>query len=221
MRIFLLTGLIFTLAACTPTTNGGGATAATETNATATQPAATQTAAAVQEKPMSEYTDKIVEIKTSLGTMAFRFFPEIAPNHVRNFIDLAESGFYNGSRFHRVIPGFVIQGGDPNTKTDNRGTWGMGGSGRHVKAEFNSKPHKPGVLSMARSQHPDSASSQFFIVVGDASFLDNNYTVFGEIVSGMDVANRIVAERSGEPPADPVRIDSATVRAATDAEKSK
>lgn len=168
---------------------------------------------------MSYYQDKVVDVKTDLGTITFRFFPEIAPNHVRNFIDLAEQGFYNGTRFHRVIPGFVIQGGDPNTKTDNRGIWGMGGTGKNVKAEFNSINHRPGILSMARSGHPDSASSQFFIVVGDASFLDNQYTVFGEVASGMDVANRIVAERSGEPPANPVKIESATVRPATDDEK--
>jgi peptidyl-prolyl cis-trans isomerase B (cyclophilin B) len=131
-------------------------------------------------------------IETKFGNMELRFFPEVAPNHVNNFIELAKKGFYDGTTFHRVIPGFMIQGGDPNSKNPDKSTHGMGGPGYSVKAEFNEKPHKRGTLSMARAGHPDSAGSQFFICVADAPFLDRQYTVFGEVVSGMDVADKIV-----------------------------
>lgn len=131
-------------------------------------------------------------IETRLGDITLRFFPDVAPNHVKNFIDLAQKGFYDGTIFHRVVPGFVIQGGDPNTKGPNRSTYGMGGPGYTIKAEFNSRPHKRGTLSMARSINPDSAGSQFFITVADVPFLDNQYTVFGEVVSGMEVVDEIV-----------------------------
>jgi peptidyl-prolyl cis-trans isomerase B (cyclophilin B) len=131
-------------------------------------------------------------IETKFGNMELRFFPEVAPNHVSNFMELAKKGFYDGTTFHRVIPGFMIQGGDPNSKNPDRSSHGMGGPGYTLKAEFNEKPHKRGVLSMARSGHPDSAGSQFFICVADASFLDKKYSVFGEVVSGMDVADKIV-----------------------------
>ncbi len=112
--------------------------------------------------------------------------------HVKNFTKLAQEGFYNGTTFHRVIPGFMIQGGDPNSKNPDRASHGMGGPGYQIKAEFNSKPHKRGVVSMARSNDPDSAGSQFFICVADANFLDWQYTAFGEVVSGMDVADKVV-----------------------------
>ena len=131
-------------------------------------------------------------IETKFGNMELRFFPEVAPNHVNNFMELAKKGFYDGTTFHRVIPGFMIQGGDPNSKSPDRSSHGMGGPGYTLKAEFNEKPHKRGVLSMARSAHPDSAGSQFFICVADASFLDKKYSVFGEVVSGMDVVDKIV-----------------------------
>ena len=133
-------------------------------------------------------------IETKWGNMELKFFPEVAPNHVKNFIDLAKKGFYDGTVFHRVIPGFMIQGGDPNTKSPDRAGHGMGGPGYALKAEFNEKPHKRGTLSMARSANPDSASSQFFICVAPASFLDKQYTVFGEVVSGMEVADKIVSQ---------------------------
>jgi peptidyl-prolyl cis-trans isomerase B (cyclophilin B) len=133
-------------------------------------------------------------IETKFGNMELRFFPEVAPNHVNNFIELAKKGFYDGTTFHRVIPGFMIQGGDPNSKNPDRSSHGMGGPGYTVKAEFNEKPHKRGVLSMARANHPDSAGSQFFICVADAPFLDKKYSVFGEVVSGMDVADKIVSQ---------------------------
>jgi peptidyl-prolyl cis-trans isomerase B (cyclophilin B) len=132
------------------------------------------------------------------GHIVLRFFPDVAPNHVKNFATLAKQGFYNGTTFHRVIPGFMIQGGDPNSKNPDRATHGMGGPGFRVKAEFNSKPHKRGTLSMARSNDPDSAGSQFFICVADSHFLDWQYTVFGEVESGMEVADKVVnAKRDG------------------------
>lgn len=133
-------------------------------------------------------------IHTKFGDMTLKFFPEVAPNHVKNFVDLAKSGFYNGTTFHRIIPGFMIQGGDPNSKLQDRSQHGMGGPGYSVKAEFNKMHHKRGALSMARAADPDSAGSQFFICVADAGFLDGKYTVFGEVVSGMDVADKIVAQ---------------------------
>ncbi len=128
----------------------------------------------------------------TLGEIVLRFFPDVAPNHVNNFVKLATQGFYNGTTFHRVIPGFMIQGGDPNSKNPDRSTHGMGGPGYRIKAEFNSRPHKRGTLSMARANDPDSAGSQFFICVADATFLDWQYTVFGEVVSGMEVVDRVV-----------------------------
>lgn len=132
-------------------------------------------------------------IKTKFGEMEIKFFPEVAPKHVENFVKLAKEGKYNGTIFHRVIPGFMIQGGDPNTKdTTKKELYGMGGPGYSVKAEFNDIPHKRGIVSMARSQDPDSAGSQFFIVVEDSRFLDHKYTVFGEVVKGMGVADKIV-----------------------------
>ena len=129
----------------------------------------------------------------ALGDIVLQFFPDVAPGHVKNFTDLAKKGFYNGTTFHRVIPGFMIQGGDPNSKNPDRSMHGMGGPGHKVKAEFNSKPHKRGIVSMARSNDPDSAGSQFFICVADANFLDWQYTVFAEVVSGMEVADKVVA----------------------------
>lgn len=128
-----------------------------------------------------------------LGDIVLKFFPDVAPGHVKNFTDLAKKGFYNGTTFHRVIPGFMIQGGDPNSKNPDRSMHGMGGPGHKVKAEFNSKPHKRGIVSMARSNDPDSAGSQFFICVADANFLDWQYTVFAEVVTGMDVADKVVS----------------------------
>ena len=131
-------------------------------------------------------------IETKFGNIELKFFPDVAPGHVNNFIELAKKGFYDGTTFHRVIPGFMIQGGDPNSKDPDKSKHGMGGPGYTIKAEFNEKPHKRGTLSMARSAHPDSAGSQFFICVADAPFLNKQYTVFGEVVSGMDVADKIV-----------------------------
>ena len=123
-------------------------------------------------------------IKTAYGEMTLAFWPEVAPKTVENFKKLAREGFYDGTAFHRIIKGFMIQGGCPHTKTGSSGMPGTGDPGYKVKAEFNSKPHVKGVISMARSSHPDSAGCQFFLVHGDARFLDNQYTAFGALVKG-------------------------------------
>ena len=133
-----------------------------------------------------------VIIKTSFGNIKFNLLSDIAPETVRNFSQLVKSGFYNGTLFHRIIPGFMIQGGDPNTKNPDKSTWGQGGPGYNLKAEFNSRSHLRGIVSMARATDPDSAGSQFFIVTSDSTFLDRQYTVFGEVVDGMEVADKIV-----------------------------
>jgi len=132
-------------------------------------------------------------IKTKFGDIEIKLYPDVAPKHVENFIKLAKSGFYNGTIFHRVIPGFMIQGGDPNTKdTLKKDIYGQGGPGYAVKAEFSDIPHKRGIVSMARAADPDSAGSQFFIVVEDSRFLDRKYSVFGEVTKGIGVADKIV-----------------------------
>ena len=131
-------------------------------------------------------------IKTSFGNIKFNLMSDIAPETVRNFSQLAKSGFYNGTLFHRIIPGFMIQGGDPNTKNPDKSTWGQGGPGYNLKAEFNTRSHLRGIVSMARGNNPNSAGSQFFIVTDDSTFLDRQYTVFGEVVEGMEVADKIV-----------------------------
>ncbi|MBI3580672.1 MAG: peptidylprolyl isomerase [Nitrospinae bacterium] len=141
---------------------------------------------------------EIAVIETSMGTMKVRFFPNKAPGHVENFKKLAKSGFYNGTAFHRVIPDFMIQGGDPNSKGDDRSVMGQGGPGYTIKAEFNDVHHKRGIVSMARSSDPDSAGSQFFICVADSEFLDGQYTAFGEVFEGMDVADKIVSSPRDE-----------------------
>jgi len=151
-----------------------------------------------KEKKMSDTKKKeeVAVLETSHGKIVIRFFPDVAPGHVENFKKLARTGVYDGTTFHRVIPGFMIQGGDPATKdpATPRHMHGMGGPGYTIKAEFNKRPHKRGVLSMARAQDPNSAGSQFFICVADAPFLDGQYTAFGEVIEGMDVADKIVNE---------------------------
>jgi peptidyl-prolyl cis-trans isomerase B (cyclophilin B) len=134
-------------------------------------------------------------IETKFGDIEISFFPDDAPKHVENFLTLAKSGFYDGTIFHRVIPGFMIQGGDPNTKGTDKSLYGSGGPDHRVPAEFNKRPHKRGILSMARSQDPNSAGSQFFIVVQDSNFLDGQYTVFGEVTKGMEIADKIVSQK--------------------------
>lgn len=218
--------LAVAVTACSPSSNvpNGTAVAQTDTmttsSATATEatvpPTAAPTTATEEKKPMSQYENKVAELHTSAGEIDIRFFPDVAPNHVKNFIDLAEKGFYNGSKFHRVIPSFMIQGGDPNTISGPPSTWGTGGSGKNIDAEFNSVSHKRGIVSMARSNSPNSASSQFFIVTSDSTFLDNQYTVFGQVTKGMDVADKIVSAPKGEQdrPNNPTSIDKIVIREA-------
>lgn len=153
-------------------------------------------------------------IKTKFGDITLKFFPDVAPNHVKNFIDLAESGFYNGTAFHRIIPNFMIQGGDPNSKNPDKSKHGTGGPGYHLKAEFNNKSHKKGTLSMAISMDPNSAGSQFFICVADAPHLDRQYTAFGEVVKGTEVADTIVSQKRdpGDNPLERIEIEVEIVK---------
>jgi len=161
------------------------------------------------EKPAAA--KELAIIKTSEGEMVLELYPEVAPNHVENFKKLAKKGFYDGTCFHRVIKGFMIQGGDPNTKDDGaKSSWGQGGPGYTIKAEFNSKPHVRGTLSMARTPDPDSAGSQFFICHGDPRQLDNQYTVFGKLIKGDEVLEKIATTPTEGPdrPVKRVNIDS-------------
>jgi cyclophilin family peptidyl-prolyl cis-trans isomerase len=139
-------------------------------------------------------------LETTKGTVEIAMRPDLAPGHVARIKELAREGFYDGVVFHRVIDGFMAQTGDPT------GT-GMGGSGKKLPAEFNAGRHTRGTTSMARAQHPDSADSQFFICFEDAGFLDGQYTVWGEVVSGMENVDKI---KRGEPPANPDKIIKAT-----------
>ncbi len=136
-----------------------------------------------------------VVLKTKFGEMEIVFFPELAPKHVESFLTLAKKGYFNGTIFHRVIPGFMIQGGDPNTKDPTKqNTYGTGGPGYTVPAEFNKIPHERGILSAARTADPNSAGSQFFIMVARSPNLDGQYTVFGEVVKGIEVADKVVSQ---------------------------
>ncbi|MCA9001168.1 MAG: peptidylprolyl isomerase [Planctomycetes bacterium] len=157
-----------------------------------------------------------VLVQTDAGDMTIEFFFDKAPGHVQNFVKLAKEGFYDGTRFHRVIPGFMIQGGDPNTKEGERNTWGTGGPGYQIKAEFNDVHHERGILSMARSQNPDSAGSQFFVCHGEAGFLDGQYTVFGRLVEGFEALDAIaegacIPGGEGSSPIEPVQVQSMKV----------
>jgi peptidyl-prolyl cis-trans isomerase B (cyclophilin B) len=157
-----------------------------------------------------DYANTIATLQTDMGDIQIKFLYDKAPKHVENFVDLAAKGFYDGTLFHRVIPGFMIQGGDPNTKKpeDPSHPYGTGGSDTKLKAEFNDTSHKRGIVSMARSSDPNSASSQFFIVVKDSTFLDGQYSAFGEVISGMEVADKIAATPRGanDRPNTPVHI---------------
>jgi cyclophilin family peptidyl-prolyl cis-trans isomerase len=221
-RVFL--GLLMSVA-MTACAQSGGDLADTQTDTTATSATETTTTSATaettssaepaaQEKSMSQYENKVAELHTSAGQIDIRFFPDVAPNHVKNFIDLAEKGFYNGTKFHRVIPNFMIQGGDPNTKSGDPSMWGTGGSGTNVKGEFSTVKHTRGIVSMARSQSRDSASSQFFIMVADYPSLDGEYSVFGQVTKGMDVADKIVSapKNMNDRPNNPTTIDKIVIR---------
>ena len=162
-------------------------------------------------KTVSANTNEVAVIKTSAGEMVVEFWTDVAPKTVENFKKLSRDGFYDGTAFHRIIKGFMIQGGDPLTKDASKEEfWGTGDPGYKVKAEFNDRSHQRGVLSMARSQHPDSAGSQFFICLGDASFLDRQYTAFGKVIKGDDVLGKIgdtpVKANGGEASKPTVRV---------------
>jgi peptidyl-prolyl cis-trans isomerase B (cyclophilin B) len=145
-----------------------------------------------EEKAPSTSAAEVAIIKTTEGEMVVEFWPAVAPNTVENFKKLARQGFYDGTAFHRIVKGFMIQGGDPNTKDPQKeGEYGMGHPGYRIKAEFNDRPHVRGVLSMARGQDPNSAGSQFFIVLDRAPHLDNKYTAFGKVIKGEDVLVKI------------------------------
>ena len=141
---------------------------------------------------MSTAPQEVAIIKTTEGEMTLAFWPDVAPKTVENFKKLAREGFYDGTCFHRIVSGFMIQGGDPLTKDASaEHRWGTGGPKERLKAEFNDRPHVRGVISMARSQDPDSAGSQFFICLAEARFLDRQYTAFGGLTAGDDVLERI------------------------------
>ena len=189
----------------------------TEANATTSsnpdekqQPATPQAAPTAGEKAGDK--QEVAILETNLGKIVIAFYRDKAPKTVENFETLGKKGFYDGTKFHRVIPGFMIQGGDPNSKDEDRSNDGMGGPGYKFKAEFNDVSHTRGIVSMARSSDPDSAGSQFFIVVKDSTFLDKQYTVFGHVIEGMDVADKIVAlprdPRDNPLPANPAVIKS-------------
>ncbi|MBM3901077.1 MAG: peptidylprolyl isomerase [Verrucomicrobia bacterium] len=136
--------------------------------------------------------DDVAIIETSQGRMVLEFWSDVAPKTVENFKKLASQGFYDGTAFHRIVRGFMVQGGDPLTKDPSmEARWGTGDPGYKIKAEFNAKSHQRGVISMARSANPDSAGCQFFICLGDASFLDRQYTAFGTLVQGDDVLGKL------------------------------
>lgn len=163
----------------------------------------------------SPITDEIMVIETNLGTIEIEFYPDLAPNHVAAIQYLIREGFYDGTKFHRVIPNFMIQGGDPNSKSDDRSMHGMGGPDFNIAQEFSSRSHKRGIASMARSQHPDSAGSQFFIMVADVPQLDGQYSVWGNTISGMDVVDKIVASErdANDNPLQPVVMQKVYLRA--------
>jgi len=161
---------------------------------------------------------EVAVLETSAGRMVLEFWPDVAPATVENFKKLANEGFYDGTCFHRIVKGFMIQGGDPLTKDPSRQpVWGTGGPGYKIKAEFNDRPHERGVISMARSQDPDSAGSQFFVCLADASFLNRQYTAFGRLTEGEEVleaiGNTSVMEAPGGEKSRPtVRIEVTSIR---------
>jgi peptidyl-prolyl cis-trans isomerase B (cyclophilin B) len=138
-------------------------------------------------------------IETDFGKIKLRFFPDVAPKHVENFKKLAREGFYNGLAFHRVIPNFIIQGGDPTTRGDDRSRWGMGEPGQaNIPAEFSDRPYVRGTLGAARAQDPDSATSQFFITLKEYPEWNGQYTVFGEVIEGLNVV-QIISNAPSDP----------------------
>lgn len=201
MKSLLLTcvlSLVFGLAAA------GAADAQKEQKSTETKK---------QDKTVNQ--NEVAVIKTTMGEMVLEFWPDVAPNTVENFKKLANKGFYDGTAFHRIIKGFMVQGGDPLTKdAAKESVWGTGDPGYKIKAEFNSRSHQRGVISMARSSDPDSAGCQFFICHGDASFLDRQYTAFGKLIKGDDVLEKIAtvpcksSGRENSKPASRIGVES-------------
>jgi len=197
------------MSGCAQQTN----TPATDTNTVSANLTTNATPAAVTPPAPVTNTNEVGVITTSLGVMVVEFYPDLAPNHVANFKKLARSGFYDGTAFHRVIPGFMIQGGDPNTKDDsNKGSWGMGGPGYTVNAEFSSKHHARGILSMARTSDPNSAGSQFFICHADAGSLDGQYTIFGNLIKGFDVLDKIATTPTETPDRPITRVNVESIK---------
>jgi peptidyl-prolyl cis-trans isomerase B (cyclophilin B) len=165
-----------------------------------TDPAKPETKAEVKPDAKAGAAKEMAVIKTAEGEMVIEFWPEVAPKTVENFKTLAKKGFYDGTCFHRVIKGFMIQGGDPNTKDpDKESAWGTGGPGYTIAAEFNDRSHVRGVISMARTQDPNSAGSQFFICHGSPTFLDHQYTAFGKLTKGDDVLEKIATTPTHAP----------------------
>ena len=203
MKCFLITGLL---------SLGLGLTAGycqNEKKETKTEPA---------KEEQKSVSNEVAIIKTSAGEMTVEFWSDVAPKTVENFKTLAKKGFYDGTAFHRIIKGFMIQGGDPLTKDPSaEARWGTGDPGYKIKAEFNDRPHVKGVLSMARSANPDSAGSQFFIVLDAAPHLDKKYTAFGKVTKGIDVLEAIgntpvSASASGEPSKPQKRVEVQSVK---------
>ncbi len=187
----------------------GAADAPKTADKAAVKPAATKDGG----KDAAKAGEDVAVLQTTMGKIVFRFFDKDAPKHVANFKKLASEGFYNGTTFHRVIPGFMIQGGDPNSKDADRSNDGQGGSGTNIPAEFNSNKHLRGTVSMARASDPNSASCQFFICVAPSSFLDGKYSVFGQVVEGMDAVDKIVGvpRDARDNPLDKVVIEKVTI----------
>jgi peptidyl-prolyl cis-trans isomerase B (cyclophilin B) len=157
--------------------------------------------------------NEVAVLNTTEGQMVIEFWPDVAPKTVDNFKTLAKKGFYDGTCFHRVIKDFMIQGGDPLTKDPKReDAWGTGGPGHTVKAEFNERNHDRGVISMARSQNPDSAGSQFFICHGNPRFLDRQYTAFGKLTKGDDVLEKIATAKTHAPDRPDKRIGVESIK---------
>lgn len=186
-NLFCTLASLVLLTACNQSPSQSSSDSTTKSSATAAAPAAV-----VENKTPSTNAGEVAVIKTTEGEMVVEFWPDVAPKTVANFKKLAKEGFYDGTAFHRVIKDFMVQGGDPLTKDPNKeAAWGTGDPGYKIDAEFNERSHQRGVLSMARSQDPNSAGSQFFICHGNPTFLDRQYTTFGKLIKGDDVLEKI------------------------------
>lgn len=186
----------------------------TSTEPTSTETAATETGDQGGQNRNPKDGEEVAILETSQGKIVLMFFPEKAPKHVENFKTLVKKGFYDGVRFHRVIPGFMIQGGDPNSKDDDRSNDGIGGPGYSINAEFNDYKHERGILSAARSQDPNSAGSQFFIMHQKYPSLDNQYSIYGRVVTGIEVVDKIV-NLNRDPNDNPTDMTANVIKKAT------